>query len=103
MAKVTKQQGLRHTGAIGESDLKICDLCGSLNLDANSACFVCGWHGYFEKRQEVLHAAVELAVRRHGRLELEHLTDITTYQGPSRSLPSRVTGWFHRIWSWLSG
>ncbi len=89
MAKGTKQEGQGRTGLIRESDLKICELCGWLNLDTNAECFVCGWHGRFERDHEVVHAAVELAMRRYGRLELQHLTDPRTYREPA-SLPLRT-------------
>jgi hypothetical protein len=103
MAKETGQQGFWHTGAIQENDLKICDLCGSLNLESNPECFVCGWHSHFERSHEVVRAAVEMAVRRNGRLELQDLTDVHTYREQAPTLQIRFAGWFHRIWSWLTG
>lgn len=83
MPREAKQEGQGRTTLIRENDLKICELCGWLNLEANTECFVCGWHGRFERDREVIHAAVELAVRRYGRLELQHLTDPNTYQEPA--------------------
>lgn len=67
--------GPRETGQVGEGALKICDLCGALNLSANTECFSCGWHGRFERRAEIVRLAVELYQRRHGRLQLDELTD----------------------------
>jgi hypothetical protein len=83
MPRETGQEGQGRTTLIRENDLKICELCGWLNLAANTECFVCGWHGRFERDREVVHAAVELAVRRYGRLELQHLTDPRTYREPA--------------------
>ena len=103
MAKQTGQQGFWRTAIIQENDLKICDLCGSLNLESNAECFVCGWHNHFEREHGVVHAAVEMAVRRYGRLELQHLTDINTYCEYAPTLQSRFSRWIHSIWSWLSG
>ena len=103
MAKETGQQGFWRTGVIHENDLKVCDLCGSLNLESNTECFVCGWHSYFEHGHDVVHAAVEMVISRHGRLELQHLTDIRTYRAVSPTLQWRFFGWLYRIWSWLSG
>jgi hypothetical protein len=103
MAKETGQHGFGRTGIIQESELKICDLCGSLNLGSNIECFVCGWHGRFERSHDVVRAAIEIAVRRHGRLELQHLTNAETYCAPSSSLQSRFCAWLDRLWSWLSG
>ena len=103
MAKETGQQGFWRTGTTQENELKICDLCGSLNLESNTDCFVCGWHSHFERNHEVVRAAVEMAVRRHGRLELQHLTDIQSYHVNAPTMQSRFSNWLHCIWSWLSG
>lgn len=89
--------------AFPETELKICDLCGWLNLESNPECFVCGWHGHFERDPEVVRAAVELTVRKHGRLELQHLTDMRSYrQPPPPSLKSRLFYWWRRLRAWLS-
>jgi hypothetical protein len=87
-----------------ETDLKICELCGWLNLDSNDECFVCGWHGRFEHNPEVIRAAMELAVRRYGRLELQYLTDPRTYRQPAPpTLRSRFCAWMARVLGWLRG
>ncbi|HLK57484.1 MAG TPA: hypothetical protein VKU00_13035 [Chthonomonadaceae bacterium] len=99
MPRETGQQGQGRTTAIRESELKICELCGWLNLVSNTECFVCGWHGRFETDPEVVHAAVELAVRRYGRLELQHLTDPSTYRQPRSSPPLvRLGAWLRQMW-----
>ena len=104
MSRETGQQNYGRGTSFSEKDLKICDLCGGLNLTTNPECFVCGWHGHFENSPDLVHAAVELAVRKHGRLELQHLTDMRTYR-PSAGLDqnSPLKSWFHRLWSWLRG
>jgi len=87
-----------------DTDLKICELCGWLNLDSNDECFVCGWHGRFEHNPEVIRAAMELAVRRYGRLELQHLTDPRTYRRPAPpTLRSRCRAWLAHVFDWLRG
>ena len=103
MAKETGQRGFGRTDSIQENDLKICDLCGSLNLGTNSECFVCGWHGRFEHSHDVVRAAIEIAVRKHGRLEIQYLTDIQTYRETAPNLQARFCAWIDRIWNWLSG
>lgn len=100
MAKEARQQG--GTGAFRECDLKICELCGWLNLDSNLECFVCGWHGRFEQDPEVLRAAIELAMQHHGQLELQHVTDLRTYREPEPpTIQSRVTEFWDRMVSWI--
>lgn len=102
MPKEVGQQGQGRAAAFRESELKICDLCGWLNLESNTECFVCRWHGRFERDPEVVHAAVELAVRRYGRLELQHLTDARTYrQPPAPTLRERFTAWWQGLWKRL--
>ena len=103
MAKEAGQQRFGRASSIQESELKICDLCGSLNLGSNVDCFVCGWHGHFEHNHDVVRAAVEMAVRRHGRLELQHLTNMRTYSESRPSFHSKFCAWLERLWKWLSG
>ena len=99
MPREAGQQGQGRATAFRETELKICELCGWLNLESNSECFVCGWHGRFERDPEVIHAAVELATRRYGRLEIQHLTDPRTYQQPVSSPPLfRFRDWLYRMW-----
>ncbi|HZT42035.1 MAG TPA: hypothetical protein VFA07_07585 [Chthonomonadaceae bacterium] len=102
MAKEAGQPGQGHAISFRESELKICELCGNLNLASNKDCFICGWHGRFERDPVTIRAAIELSVRRYGRLELQHLTDLRTYQKPAPlTLPTRIRLWFQRVWLWL--
>lgn len=82
MPREIGQPGQARAATFRECDLKICELCGWLNLESNEECFVCGWRGRFERDAGVIHAAIELAVRAHGRIELQHLTDVSTYRHP---------------------
>ena len=51
----------RHAHQIEEAlNLKICDLCGALNLISDQECVVCRWHGHFERRPHVVRMALEL-------------------------------------------
>jgi len=103
MARQIGQQGQQET-TFGAAELKLCELCGWLNLDSNEECFVCGWHGHFEHRAEFVRAAAELASLRHGRLELQHLTDVRTYRKPAPpTLKSRLRTVLRRAWNWLRG
>lgn len=95
MAQGTGQPGQGRLIELTASELKLCELCGWLNLDSNSECFVCGWHGKFDHNPEAIRAAVELAVRRHGQLGLEHLTDVRTYRAPKpKTLKMKIRLWF---------
>ncbi len=104
MASKAGAQGQGRVTAFRETELKICELCGWLNLESNTECFVCGWQGLFEQNPEVVRAAVELAVRRYGRLELQHLTDPRTYRKPAPpTWRSRLRARLRRVWNWLRG
>ncbi len=44
-------------------DLKVCDLCGYLNLKANRECHTCGWRGKFRTDPKTTRAAAILATQ----------------------------------------
>lgn len=101
---IGREAGYQEAGPFHESDLKICDLCGALNLAVNNECFVCGWHGRFEKRPEYVRIAMETLRLRHGRLELHWLTNIHTYRQTVAPSPlARLRRLFLRIHHWLFG
>src|SRR5581483_7922861 len=103
-SRETGQHGSGRAIPFRETDLKICDLCGWLNLASNTECFICGWHGRFERHPDAVHAAVELALRRYGRLELQHFTDPRTYRQPlAMTWPRRFWLWLKRLAARLSG
>ena len=102
MSKEAKLKGRFLPDSVSQNDLKICDLCGRLNLVANSSCFVCGWRGHFDDNPNSIETCIELAVRQNGRLELHHLTDPETYVPPvPPAFPNTFSSWLNRIWGWL--
>lgn len=96
MARETGQSNQGRIITFHEEELKVCDLCGWLNLAANTECFVCGWHGHFETEPKLVRAALELANRRYGKLELHHLTNVRNLATPTVA-PFRM-----RVHQWLS-
>ena len=97
------QPAARRVITLREDDLKICDLCGQLNLATNSECFVCRWKGHFETDAALVHAAVYLTVKQYGRLELQHLTDPVTYSVSAGTLGQRIGLWLRRALGALFG
>lgn len=96
------ESGPQEASAFTASDLKICDLCGALNLAANRECFVCRWHGRFERRADVVNMVMELMERKHGRLEAWLLSgDSFSWARPSIGLLARAQALFHRIKAWM--
>ena len=90
--------------AIHESDLKICDLCGALNLAENGECFVCGWHGHFDTSPRVIRIAMELVRRKYGALDADSLSDHHIHAvATSPSLRWRLVRLFLRFKGWLFG
>lgn len=43
---------------LAADNLKRCPLCGALNSELNSECFVCCWHGTFERDPDVVQAGL---------------------------------------------
>jgi hypothetical protein len=101
---IWRESGPKEAGPFQASDLKICDLCGALNLASNDECFVCRWRGRFERRPEMVKLAMELLERRHGRLELSLLTSAHVYHDPvDHSLRARLGCFFLRVRHWFFG
>jgi hypothetical protein len=87
-----------------EADLKICDLCGALNLVQKRECLVCGWRGHFETRKEMIRTAIDLLRRQHGDVILDQLTE--SLHNEQRA-SGGILGWLKRQFSraryWLFG
>lgn len=96
---MTWRETVKHTSLIDEAlNLKICDLCGALNLVTDSECVVCRWHGHFESRQEVVRIALEFHVQRQMATGLRSYPDETVMpEVRLRSLGARIAA----IWSGL--
>ena len=89
---------------IRESDLKLCDLCGALNLVQNQECFACGWHGHFNSQAELVHVAIELYYRPRGVLTLEDVTGGKSLPPlESNTLWGRLTHTLRRAWMAVFG
>ena len=89
-------------GQFQVGDLKLCDLCGALNLTTNDECFVCSWHGKFDRRPEVVRIAMDLFERRHGRLEAQHFTNPFIYRHSFlRALRAHIRSAFMGARAWL--
>ncbi len=43
-----------------EVRLKICDLCGALNLMESTECHVCGWRGHFSTEPAKVRSVIEV-------------------------------------------
>ena len=44
----------RQTTKINRKDVKLCELCGTLNLISNKECWTCRWHGGFSGNEQII-------------------------------------------------
>ncbi len=86
-----------------EADLKICDLCGALNLMQKRECLVCGWRGHFETRKEMIRTAIDVLRRQQGDVALEQLTETLTANRESRGIGGWIRRQFSKARYWLFG
>jgi hypothetical protein len=91
----TDQSGAR---AYQAADLKICDLCGALNLAANKECFICRWRGHFERRPEVVTIAMELLERKHGGLDPSLISNsLSGISSPGPGVRAKIIHFLNRL------
>lgn len=97
-----RKGALRSAAPLTDKDLKVCELCGALNLEENAECFVCSWRGSFDRRPFVLQNARELLERSHGRLGRDLLTDRDARLPRPRGRRDSL-GWLKALRRWLFG
>lgn len=93
--------------SISRADVKICELCGTLNLRGSAECFTCGWSGAFERESALIDAAWRSMEAEYGPLQREHVSGVHTplLRGfeiaaiaadeppPPKPWPSRIADW----------
>lgn len=103
--KGTTKRG-RFGQSIAQTDVKVCGLCGSLNLRSNAECFTCGWHGEFIEEASCVNAAWRSLEAEYGSLQREHVSGVTASllsafelvsaadePPPPKPWPPRLPGW----------
>jgi hypothetical protein len=99
-----RESGPQEASAISASDLKICDLCGALNLALNQECFICRWRGRFEQRAEFVRLAMELAQRQYGKLEPWLFSSgLNLGPEPHRRFAGTIARGLRKVIDWLRG
>lgn len=58
MSLFHSQPGSGQPHRLVADNLKRCPLCGALNSELNTECFVCSWHGTFERDPDVVQAGL---------------------------------------------
>lgn len=59
---------------VSPDQLKVCELCGSLNHVRNRECFMCGWHGQFSRNRAILRFAWLRLADQFEEVRVEHVT-----------------------------
>ena len=55
-------------------NVKICDLCGTLNLASNKECWTCRWHGGFSRNEQIIALAWQRLELQYEEVRIEHVT-----------------------------
>jgi hypothetical protein len=90
--------GKRHPEIDDAVNLKICDLCGALNIASDSECVVCRWHGHFERRPEVVRIALEFHMQRQ-----QNSSDLRPSPFDGANPEDRTYGFWARFADFWSG
>jgi hypothetical protein len=64
---------------ISRKSVKLCELCGTLNLDANKECWTCRWHGGFKRDETTIALAWQRLENLYEDVRVEHLTAGRTF------------------------
>ncbi len=92
---------------LSPKSVKLCELCGTLNLDANKECWTCGWRGRFSCDLKTIALAWQRLETRYEGVRIEHVTGRRTRpvgdfgstrpaSGP-RKLALALTSWWQRF------
>jgi hypothetical protein len=99
-----RESGPQEASALSACDLKICDLCGALNLASNQECFICRWRGRFEHRADIVRLAMEVAQRQLGRLEPSLFSGgLNLDTDPHARFAGRFAHGLRKVIDWLRG
>ncbi len=93
--------------SLSPKTVKLCELCGTLNLDTNKECWTCAWHGGFSRDPKTIALAWQRLETRYEGVRIEHITgrrahpvgDFGTVRPPSapRKLALALTSWWQRF------
>lgn len=64
----------RSAGKISRKTVKLCELCGTLNHEANKECWTCRWHGCFSRNESTIALAWQRLEAQYEDVRLEHIT-----------------------------
>lgn len=87
--------------------VKLCELCGTLNLETNKECWTCAWHGGFSHDPKTIALAWQRLETRYEGVRIEHVTgrrarpvgdfgSVRPISGPRR-LIAALAAWWQRF------
>lgn len=60
--------------AISQKNVKLCELCGTLNLLTNKECWTCRWRGSFSRHEQTIMLAWQRLESLYEEVRVEHVT-----------------------------
>ena len=92
---------------LSRENVKICGLCGTLNLEQNKECWTCRWHGDFSYNDQTIALAWQRLETQYEEVRVEHVTARRTFHigdfGAARpaAFPQRISASFAASWQRL--
>ncbi len=89
---------------VSQTDVKLCELCGTLNFKHNKECWTCRWHGGFSGDAQTIALAWRRLETQYEEVRLEHVTARRTSPlgdfGAARpaSFPQKLCGTLAACW-----
>ena len=59
---------------VSQKDVKLCELCGTLNLEHNKECWTCRWRGSFSRDERTVELAWQRLETQYEEVRMEHVT-----------------------------
>jgi len=92
---------------LSERTVKLCELCGTLNLETNKECWTCRWSGSFSQDTQTVSLAWKRLMTQYEEVRIEHVTGRRTRplgdfgavrpaSGPRR-LTQALAAWWQRF------
>ncbi len=97
----------RPLAPLSPKTVKLCELCGTLNLVTNKECWTCRWFGSFSQDPKTISLAWQRLETRYEEVRIEHVTgrraapvgDFGTARPASgpRKLTAALASWWQRF------
>ena len=93
---------------LSRKNVKLCELCGTLNLEQNKECWTCRWQGGFSRDERTIALAWQRLELQFEEVRIEHVTVRRTFQigdfgaarpasFPQRLVAAAASSWQHLV------